>query len=101
MFDAQRRVGEFVARHDFHAPPAYRLLDVTAELGEAAANAAKSTDYGAEPEAIAVEVDELGDLLFALLAFADRVGIDAEAALDSAIAKYERRIENSGGVGSE
>jgi NTP pyrophosphatase (non-canonical NTP hydrolase) len=101
MHDAQRRVADFVARHDLEAPPAYRLLDLTAELGEVASDAAKSTDYGTDPDGMAVEADELGDLLFALLAFADQVGIDAEAALDAAIAKYERRIENSGSAGSE
>lgn len=98
--DAQARVAAFVDEHDMDADRAYRILDLAAEVGEIAADAAKSSEYGAAPEELAVSEDELGDALFALLATADALDIDAEAALDESLAKYERRIGDSGDAGS-
>ncbi|AUV82357.1 nucleotide pyrophosphohydrolase [Salinigranum rubrum] len=90
--EEQRRVAAFVERHDIEAPPAFRLLDLVSELGEVAKNATESTDYGDDPEALTLDSDEVGDVLFALLALADSADIDAGDALDEALAKYERRI---------
>ncbi|WP_435194647.1 hypothetical protein [Natronomonas sp. EA1] len=41
--DAQETVVRFIATHDLDCPPAYRLLDLTAEVGELAADATDST----------------------------------------------------------
>ncbi|WP_415379799.1 MazG nucleotide pyrophosphohydrolase domain-containing protein [Halosimplex sp. TS25] len=98
--DAQDRVAAFVDEHDMDADPAYRILDLTAEIGEIAADAAKTSDYGAAPDELAVSEDELGDALFSLLATADALDIDAEAALETSLAKYERRLDESGDAGS-
>lgn len=98
--DAQDTVASFVERHDLRAPAAYRTLDLAAEVGEIASAVAGSTDYGAEPPAVAVPEDELGDALFALLALADSLEIDAEDALETSLAKYESRIETDGDPGS-
>lgn len=98
--DAQRRVAEFVAAHDLEAPPAYRVLDLVAEVGEIAADTAKSTGYGTAPEDVAVAEDEIGDALFALLLVAERLNVDAESALEAALAKYEQRVTDSGDPGS-
>jgi NTP pyrophosphatase (non-canonical NTP hydrolase) len=98
--DAQRRVAAFVAAHDIESPPAYRLLDTVSELGELATEVNESTDYGSDPEAVAVAEDELGDALFALLALAEELGVDADDALDTALAKYERRLEDGETPGS-
>ncbi|WP_435185158.1 nucleotide pyrophosphohydrolase [Halobellus sp. EA9] len=100
MDDAQRRVADFLAAADLHAHPAYRLLDLTAEVGELAADATASSDYGADPESLSVNRDELGDALFALLALADELDVDAGAALDESLAKYEARIDETGAPGS-
>jgi NTP pyrophosphatase (non-canonical NTP hydrolase) len=43
-----------------------------------------------------VKRDEIGDALFSLLAFANSLDVDADAALDDALAKYERRIDATG-----
>lgn len=94
--DEQRQVAAFVERHDIEAPPAYRLLDLTSELGELAKDAAESTDYGAHPDEVALSEDEVGDALFALLALADSLEIDASEALDTALAKYEDRLSEKG-----
>lgn len=98
--DEQRQVAEFLDANDLHTAPAYRLLDLTAEVGELAADATASSEYGANPTALTVEADELGDTLFALLALADELGLDAGDALDTSLAKYEERLTSTGTAGS-
>jgi len=97
---AQQQVAEFLDDNDMEAPPTYRLLDLAAEVGEVAADAAKTSEYGESPESLSVPEDELGDALFALLALAEELDIDAGAALDTSITKYETRIEDGGDAGS-
>lgn len=93
--DEQRQVAQFLDRHDLHAPPAYRLLDLCSELGEVAKDLNESTDYGETPSDVEVAEDELGDTLFALLALAEELDVDAGEALDTALAKYESRLETA------
>lgn len=101
MHDEQQRIAAFLDDSGLHAPPAYRLLDLTAEIGEVAADAAKSSDYGTDPEALSVRRDELGDALFSLLALAEELDMDAEIALEEALDKYEARIDTDGTPGSD
>lgn len=89
ILDAQRRVATFVATHDIDAPPTYRLLDTTSELGELAKDVNESTEYGADSDAVDITPDELGDSLFALLALAGAADTDATTALE----KYEWRLD--------
>lgn len=97
---AQDRVATFLDENDMRAPPAYRLLDLQAEVGELAADAAKTSGYGDAPDDLAVKEDELGDALFSLLALAEELDVDAGAALETSFAKYEDRIDASGDAGS-
>ena len=94
--DEQHRVAEFIDSHDLDAPPEFRLLDLVSELGEVAKDAAESTDYGERPDEVAVASDEIGDALFALLALAESLDVDAGEALSKALVKYERRMEHEG-----
>jgi len=94
--DEQEKVASFVQQHEMEAPPAYRLLDVVSELGEVAKDAAESTDYGSSPSDLNIASDEIGDVLFSLLALAEATEIDAGEALDEAITKYDERITDSG-----
>jgi len=96
----QDRVAAFAAAHDLEAEPAYRLLDLAAEVGELAADATASTAYGTDPAAIDVSSDEVGDALFSLLLVAEAFDVDAAAALDESLAKYERRLDETGSAGS-
>ena len=98
--DEQRAVAAFVEEHDLAADPAYRILDLSSEVGEIAKDAAASTEYGDRPGELSVASDELGDALFALLALADALDVDAGEALDEALAKYERRLDDRGDAGS-
>lgn len=90
--DEQREVAEFIEEHGMQAPPAYRLLDLVSELGEVAKDVAESTDYGESPQQREVASDEIGDTVFAVLALAEGLDIDAGDALEEALTKYERRI---------
>jgi NTP pyrophosphatase (non-canonical NTP hydrolase) len=98
--DEQERVAQFVATHDLETPPAYRLLDLVSELGEVSKETLTSTEYGQQPEDVDVSADEIGDVLFALLAVAEQLDVDAGAAVDDALAKYERRLDDDGSPGS-
>lgn len=98
--DEQHRVAAFVEAHEMDSPPAYRLLDLVSELGEVAKDAAESTDYGDSPTDLRVEADEIGDVLFSLLALADGLEVDAGAALDESLTKYEGRISEDGTAAS-
>ena len=96
----QRRVAAFLDDHGLDADPAYRVLDLAAEVGEVAADAAKSSEYGADPDSLAVSEDELGDALFSLLALCEGLDVDAADALETSLSKYEARIEGTGRAGS-
>ncbi|SFS03146.1 NTP pyrophosphatase, house-cleaning of non-canonical NTPs [Halomicrobium zhouii] len=98
--DAQDRVSAFLDEHDLESPIAYRLLDLTSELGELAKEANESTGYGEEPADVELSADELGDALFSLLALCEQADVDAEDALAGAIGKYERRLTTTGSAGS-
>lgn len=98
--DEQQRVAAFLEANDLQAPAAYRLLDTVSELGEVSKEVCTSTGYGDDPDSVAVPEDELGDALFALLALCEELDVDADAALDTALAKYEGRIETTGDAGS-
>ncbi|MFB6245623.1 MAG: MazG nucleotide pyrophosphohydrolase domain-containing protein [Candidatus Nanohaloarchaea archaeon] len=98
--ELQDHVSEFVKDNDLQSPLEFRILDFVAEAGEIASDAAKSADYGENPEDISVKEDELGDALFSLLTVADSLGIDAEAALERSLEKYRNRIAQSGDPGS-
>lgn len=97
---AQQQVAQFLDDHEMRAPPAYRLLDLAAEVGEVAADAAKSSEYGDAPESLEIPEDELGDALFALLALSEEADIDADEALATSLSKYDGRIDDTGDAGS-
>ncbi len=99
--DAQRRVARFAADHELNGTLPYRALDLAAETGEIAAELTDSTAYGTKPDEVAVARDELGDALFSLLLLCESLDVDAETALDESLAKYERRIDETGSPGSK
>lgn len=100
MRSAQDRVEEFVRENQLEGKTAFRILDLAAEIGEIAGDAAKSADYGLKESEIDVKEDEIGDALFSLLTVASDLGIDAEEALGKSLSKYRSRIEESGDPGS-
>ena len=99
--EQQRAVSAFIEEHELKGEPAFRILDLAAEVGEIAADAADSTNYGLEPDALDIETDEIGDALFSLLALAHSLDLDAGDALDESLEKYERRIADTGSASSD
>ncbi len=102
MNDLQKRVRDFTAANDMDAPPEHRFLDLMAELGELAKEILKSSEYGEKPftpDPVSWP-DELGDAAFSLLALANATGTDIEDALNGALTKYQKRIDEKGEAGS-
>ncbi len=62
----------------------------------------KGTDYGREPfeEPTDGWQDELGDVLFSLVCLANSTDVNLEAALQTALNKYEERLRLEGDAGS-
>ncbi len=100
MKSDQEKVAEFIDKHDMEATAAFRLIDVFAEMGEIASEAAKSSDYGMNEEELDISEDEFGDALFSLLSLAEAADIDAEEALEGSLEKYRSRIDEKGDPGS-
>lgn len=98
--EEQDKVESFIEENDLEGTTAFRILDLAAEIGEIASDAAKSTEYGIEEEKLQVKEDEIGDAFFSLLAVASDLGIDAGKALEKSLEKYSERIEDSGTPGS-
>ena len=98
---AQARVADFVAAHDIDAPIEARVLDLVSEVGELAKEILKGSKYGRAPFAPpAGWAGELADTLFALLCLANSTGVDLDAALAAALAKYADRLATCGDAGS-
>lgn len=96
----QGKVEEFVDRNGLEAAPGFRVLDLVSEIGELVKDATKSSDYGLSPGELEIKEDEIGDVLFSLLAVANSQRIDAAEALETALEKYSSRIEQKGEPGS-
>jgi len=77
----QRKVADFAEEHELQGEIAHRILNLEAEVGEIAADATKSTDWGVSPENLEVKSDEIGDALFSLLLVAESLEVDAGEAL--------------------
>lgn len=98
--DEQQKVSNFIQEHEMQDEPAFRILDLAAEVGEIAADATKSTSWGTSPDELDVKSDEVGDALYSLLAVAESLDIDAGDALDESLEKYRNRIEETGSASS-
>jgi len=96
----QEKVAKFIDRQGLEGTTAFQILDLAAEVGEIAADAAKTAEYGTAADELEVKEDEIGDALFSLLAVANSLEIDAKEALDAALEKYRDRIEEKGDPGS-
>ena len=100
MNESQREVAAFLDEYDLRCDPAFRALDLVAEVGEIANDAAESTEYGKSPDELAVEPDEIGDALFSLLALADSLDVEVDDALSESLAKYRTRLGETGSASS-
>lgn len=97
----QERVAAFSDMHGLRAGAEARLLDLVSEVGEVAKEALAATRYGEEPfHAREQWREELADVFFSLIALANATGVDLDAALEGALAKYRDRLARRGDAGS-
>lgn len=97
----QDDVAALTTDHDLELTPDHRLLDLQSEVGELAKELLTAQDYGDGEFAVTDDVvDEFGDVYYCLLALADELDIDAEAALAASVEKYENRLAETGDAGS-
>ncbi|MGH1467987.1 MAG: MazG nucleotide pyrophosphohydrolase domain-containing protein [Bdellovibrionales bacterium] len=102
--ELQQEVEAFVTENDLVCSADVRLLDLQSELGELAKAQLKSTNYGRWSHRDDIPsgwMDELGDVLFSLVALANIDDIDLEDCLKASIKKYKARIDSYGDAGSK
>lgn len=100
--EMQARVGAFCAAHGLELGALARFADLASEVGELGKELLRAGGYAGEAVRGNPQMAlEAGDCLFSLLALCEGLGIDAEAALDAALAKYAARFDRKGHVGSE
>ena len=99
--DIQKELEAFTEQYQLYVLPEIAALDLASEVGELAKEVLQTTKYGtAEPVYREELGDELGDVLYALITLANHYDVDLEAALESRLDSYKRRIAN-GGMGSK
>lgn len=94
LSDAQRRVDEWIGQfEEGYWPPLVNLARLVEEVGELAR--ILNHEYGPKTkkrgEASQEVAEELGDVLFVVLALANEQGIDLDRTLDRVLKKYRER----------
>ena len=90
----QKSVANFVIHNNLEIPITNRFLDFVSEVGELAKEVLTATDYGAQPFGVPLAwEDELGDVFFSLICIANASQVDMNFALESALVKYQARME--------
>ncbi len=94
--EAQEAVDAWIRAHGGYWEPLAQLARLTEEVGEVAREL--NHRYGPKrkkpSEAERALADELGDLLYIVIATANTVGVDLDAALRASLAKYSERDAN-------
>jgi NTP pyrophosphatase (non-canonical NTP hydrolase) len=98
----QRRCRAFLTQYGLGHAPQIHTLDLLSEVGEVAKALLESNDYGRSPLQPTAELEEeLGDAFFSLIALAESLELDLEAALEKALTKYQTRLAERGSAGSQ
>lgn len=94
--EAQQAVDAWIQAHGGYWEPLAQLARLTEEVGEVAREI--NHQYGPKQkkptEAARTLADEMGDLLYIVIATANTVGVDLDAALRASLAKYTERDAN-------
>lgn len=94
--EAQGAVDVWIRAHGGYWEPLAQLARLTEEVGEVAREL--NHRYGSKrkkpSEAERTLADELGDLFYIVIATANTVGVDLDAALRASLAKYAERDAN-------
>ena len=101
MMEMQKKVARFVAENHLETSVETRLLDLVSEIGELSKVLLKGTSYGKEKLAVSDQwKEEFGDVLFSLICIANSTGIQMQDALETVLAKYNRRMQHKGDISS-
>jgi NTP pyrophosphatase (non-canonical NTP hydrolase) len=93
----QASVRKFLESNGLFCGAALRYIDVSSEIGEVGKKILKATDYGVSSFSPTHSLEEeLGDCIFSLLALCCEANVDAKAALEKSLEKYNRRITEKG-----
>ena len=102
MKKIQKKVKEFVQKHNLEHNAEITMLDLVSELGEVSKEILKSSDYGKRNSESSKEIEsEIGDLFYSLINLANNYNIDLEKALDIVLDKYEKRLSKRAIVNHE
>ena len=94
MNEAQKKVQLFCKKNNLSSSVEHRVLDVVSELGELSKEILKASNYGKSSYVSNEKIKlELGDMLFSLITLANSLDVNLEAALETVLKKYEKRIE--------
>ena len=94
MNEAQKKVQLFCKKNNLSSSAEHRVLDVVSELGELSKEILKASSYGKSSYVSNEKIKlELGDVLFSLITLANSLDVNLEAALETVLKKYEKRIE--------
>ena len=94
MNEAQKKVQLFCKKNNLSSSVEHRVLDVVSELGELSKEILKASSYGKSSYVSNEKIKlELGDVLFSLITLANSLDVNLEAALETVLKKYEKRIE--------
>ena len=100
----QNKVKQFNDNRTCHKKPMpihARILDIQSELGELAKEYLKCSKYGTQQFDLKEDFkEEYGDVLYALLSLANKLGISGEECLDIALGKLQSRMEKKNTFGS-
>ena len=100
MRHLQHKVKNFCDQHNLSTSSEARFLDIVSELGEMAKEILLYSDYGKKTIDHSARLEEeVGDIIFSLIALSNSLDIDMEVALDKVLKKYELRAHN-GSIGS-
>jgi NTP pyrophosphatase (non-canonical NTP hydrolase) len=98
--ELQKDIDTILDRFPFNWPDYVHyvhLVEEVGELGEALTVYKGDRKNGSGESALADHADlkeEIGDVLVALLRIANKVGVDAEEAIDYTFKRYERKLAN-------
>lgn len=103
MMNIQRKVSDFITKHDLQCSAEHRALDLTSEVGEIAKEILRMSNYGKlDRLQYRREIEgELGDALFSLIAIANSFDINLADMLGTTLEKYESRMAEKGTIGSD
>lgn len=97
----QARTRAFLVHYGLSHTPQTHALDLASEVGEVAKALLEASDYGQSPLQLSPALTgELGDAFYSLVALAESLNVDLEAALASALDKYQSRLATQGNIGS-